>query len=321
MLRFVATRLLLAAVALLGISLIVFVAMRMVPGGFATAMLGPQGAQQPELVDQLNQKYGLDDPLFVQYGVWLKNALQGNFGESLGTHASISHELVRRAGVTIELALLATLVSIGLGVPLGVIAALKRGSPADAGIRGLALVFLSIPDFVLGTLLIYFVSTRHIGLPVSGYVSLSESVTGNLKSMVLPVISLGLITTAIVMRVTRSSVAEVLNEPYVTTARAKGLSPGVVTRRHVLRGALIPVITVVGINVGFLLSGAVIIEEIFALPGLGRYALQGITQRDYPVAQATVVLGAFMFVLSSFLVDLRTPGSIRGFGTNEHMLS
>lgn len=304
MLRFLVTRLLLAAVALLGISLIVFVAMRMVPGGFAVAMLGPQGAQQPELVEQLNERYGLNDPLIVQYGVWLKNALQGDFGESLGTHSSISHELVRRAGVTIELAFLATLVSVVLGVPLGVIAASKRGSPADAGIRGLALLFLSIPDFVLGTLLIYFVSTRHIGLPVSGYVGLGESVVGNLKSMVLPVLSLGLITTAVVMRVTRASVAEVLNEPYIVTARAKGLSPGTVTRRHVLRGALIPVVTIVGIDIGFLLSGAVIIEEIFALPGLGRYALQGIAKRDYPIAQATVVLGATMFVLSSLLVDL-----------------
>ncbi len=304
MLRFILTRLALAAVVLLGISLIVFVAMRMVPGGFATAMLGPQGAQQPELVAQLNERYGLNDPLIVQYSVWLKNALRGDFGESLGTQANISHELVRRAGVTIELALLSTFISVGLGVPLGIIAAIKRGTPADAGVRGLALLFLSIPDFVLGTLLIYFVSTRGIPLPVSGYVSLSESVSGNLKSMVLPVLSLGLITTAIVMRVTRASVAEVLNEPYVVTARAKGLSPRDVTRRHVMRGALIPVITVIGINVGFLLSGAVIIEEIFALPGLGRYALQGILQRDYPVAQATVVLGAAMFVLSSFIVDL-----------------
>jgi peptide/nickel transport system permease protein len=304
MLRFILTRLVLAVVVLLGISLIVFVAMRMVPGGFATAMLGPQGAQQPELVDQLNERYGLNDPLIVQYGVWLRNAVQGDFGESLGTHSSISHELVRRAGVTIELAFLSTLISIGLGVPLGIIAAIKRGTPTDAGVRGLALLFLSIPDFVLGTLLIYFVSTRGIPLPVSGYVSLSESVSGNLKSMVLPVLSLGLITTAVVMRVTRASVAEVLNEPYVVTARAKGLSPRDVTRRHVIRGALIPVITVIGINVGFLLSGAVIIEEIFALPGLGRYALQGILQRDYPIAQATVVLGAAMFVLSSFIVDL-----------------
>ncbi|MCO5223024.1 MAG: ABC transporter permease [Thermomicrobiales bacterium] len=304
MLRFIVTRLVLAVVVLLGISLIVFVAMRMVPGGFATAMLGPQGAQQPELVDQLNERYGLNDPLIVQYGVWLKNALRGDFGESLGTHSSISHELMRRAGVTIELALLSTLISVGVGVPLGIIAAVKRGTPTDAGVRGLGLLFLSIPDFVLGTLLIYFVSTRGIPLPVSGYVSLSESVAGNLKAMVLPVLSLGLITTAVVMRVTRASVAEVLNEPYIVTARAKGLSPRDVTRRHVIRGALIPVITIVGINVGFLLSGAVIVEEIFALPGLGRYALQGILQRDYPIAQATVVLGAAMFVMSSFIVDL-----------------
>ncbi len=304
MLRFLVTRLMFAAVALLGISLIVFVAMRMVPGGFATAMLGPQGAQQPELVRQLNERYGLDDPLLVQYGVWLKHAVRGDFGESLGTHSSISHELARRAGVTIELAVLATFVSVVLGIPMGMVAAAKRGTAADAGLRGAALLFLSIPDFVLGTLLIYFVSTRHIGLPVSGYVPLSESVTGNAKSIVLPVLSLGSIATAVVMRITRASVSEILSEPYIVTARAKGLSSRVVTRRHVLRGALIPVITIVGINVGFLLSGAVIIEELFALPGLGRYALQGISRRDYPVAQATVMLGAFMFVASSLVVDL-----------------
>lgn len=304
MLRFLITRLVLAVVVLVGISLIVFVAMRMVPGGFATAMLGPQGAQQPELVEQLEARYGLDDPLIVQYGVWLKNALQGDFGTSLGTHSSISRELVRRAGVTIELALLATLVSIGLGVPLGIIGAVKRGTPADAGVRGLGLLFLSIPDFVLGTLLIYLVSTRGIPLPVSGYVPWSESIGGNLRSMVLPVLSLGLITTAVVMRVTRASVSEVLAEPYIVTARAKGLSARAITWRHVMRGALIPVLTVIGINVGFLLSGAVIVEEIFALPGLGRYALQGILRRDYPIVQATVVLGAFMFVMTSLVVDL-----------------
>lgn len=304
MARFLVTRVFFAVVALLGISLIVFVAMRLVPGGFATAMLGPQGAQQPELVQQLNERYGLNDPLLVQYGTWLKNVLRGDFGESLGTHSSISYELTRRARVTIELALLATLVSVGFGVPMGIVAATKRGTITDAGVRGLGLLFLSIPDFVLGTLLIYFVSTRHIGLPVSGFVPLSESLIGNLKSMFLPVVSLGLITTAVVMRVTRASVAEVLNEPYIVTARAKGLSSGAVTLRHVLRGALIPVVTIVGINIGFLLSGAVIIEEIFALPGLGRYALQGISRRDYPVAQATVVLGAFMFVLSNLVVDL-----------------
>lgn len=304
MLRYIIRRVLLAAVTIFGISIIVFVGMRLVPGGFVQAMTGPNAAQTPGLVEALEHRYGLDKPLVVQYGYWLKNALRGDLGESLGTHTPVSHEILRRAHVTIELTIFATLISLLLGVPLCVAAALRRARPADGLIRGIGLIGLSIPDFVLGTLLIYFVSTRHIGIPVSGYVGFSDNVGNHLRSMLLPSVSLGIIITSVVMRLTRASVIEVMNEPFVVTARAKGLAPSNVTRNHVVRIALIPLVTTVGINTGYLLSGAVIIEELFSLPGLGRYALQGILNRDYPIAQGAVIAGATMFILINLFADM-----------------
>lgn len=304
MLRYVARRLVIAVITIFGVATIVFFVMRIVPGGIVEALGGPAVARSPELYAQLEKKYGLDRPLIAQYGIWLRNALQGDLGESLGTRASVSSEITRRAGVTIELTALATLLSLVIGVPVGILAAMRRASAGDVVSRSVALVAFSVPDFVLGTLLIYLVSTRGLGLPVSGYIPASENLTGHLKSMTLPTLSLGMITTAVIIRVVRSSVLEVLSEPYVVTARAKGLHPRVVVRRHVLRAALIPTVTIVGINVGYLLSGAVIIEELFSLPGLGRYAYQGIINRDYPVAQATVLVGALMFVLANLAADL-----------------
>jgi len=304
MLRYVVTRAAIAVVTIFGVATIVFVMMRLVPGGIVEVLAGPQAAQQPGLVDRLNEKYGLDEPLIVQYGLWLGNAVRGDLGESIGTRSSVVSELLRRGRVTIELSVLATVLSLVLGVPAGIYAALRRNSPADGLVRIVGLIGLSIPDFVLGTLLIYFVSTRHLGLPVSGYIPAGEDFVGHLKSMVLPTLSLGVITASVVMRVIRSSVVEVLSEPYVVTARAKGLHPRIVTWRHVMRAALIPTVTIVGINLGYLLSGAVIVEELFALPGLGRYALQGILGRDYPVAQGAVIAAALMFVLANLAVDV-----------------
>ena len=304
MLRYVIRRVVFAILTTFGVATIVFVAMRLVPGGFAQAQLGTQGARSPEVVEAINEKYGLDDPIIVQYGKWLGNAVRGDFGESLRMRTSVADEMVRRVKLTLELTFLATLMSLVIGVPAGVLAALKRNSARDVVTRLLSLVWLSIPDFVLGTLLIYFVSTRGIGLPISNYVGFGDDVGGHFRSMFLPTITLGLVTTAVVIRVTRASVIEVLGEPYVVTARAKGLAPRAVAVRHVLRAALIPTVTIVGINTGYLLGGAVIVEELFSLPGLGRYALTGILNRDYPVAQGTVIVAAAMFVLANLLADL-----------------
>jgi peptide/nickel transport system permease protein len=302
--RYVATRIMTALITTLGVATIVFVAMRLVPGGFVQALLGPNAVQQPEVVAAMEKRYGLDQPLIVQYGLWLGNALRGDLGESLRMRTPVSAEIVRRSGITIELTLLATLMSLVFGIPAGVVAALRRNSRADIGTRVVSLIGLSIPDFVLGTLLIYVVSTRHFGLPISGYIAPSEDLAGHLRSMVLPTVTLGLITTSVVMRVMRSSMVEILGEPYVVTAHSKGLHPRTVALNHVLRAALIPTVTIVGINMGYLLGGAVIVEELFSLPGLGRYALTGILNRDYPVAQGTVIVGALMFVFANLAADL-----------------
>ncbi len=302
--RYVLTRLVTAIITTLSVATIVFGAMRLVPGGFAGAFLGPAAGRSPQVVAAIEAKYGLDKPIVVQYGLWLRNAVQGDLGQSLRTRSSVTSEIVRRSILTIELTLLATLMSLVIGIPAGVIAALRRNSVADMLTRAVSLIGLSIPDFVLGTILIYVVSTRHLGLPVSGFIPAGEDLVGHLRSLVLPTLTLGLITTSVVMRVIRSSVVDVLGEAYVVTARAKGLHPRVVALRHVVRAGLIPTVTIVGINMGYLLGGAVIVEELFSLPGLGRYALTGILNRDYPVAQGTVIVGALMFVFANLAADI-----------------
>lgn len=302
--RYLARRFVMALFTIFGVATIVFIAMRLVPGGFAVALLGPNAVQQPEVVAAIEDKYGLDEPVFVQYLLWLGNALQGDLGESLRTQSSVTSEIMRRSLITIELTMLATLMSLVFGIPAGVIAAIRKNSTADVGTRFVSLIGLSIPDFVLGTILIYFVSTRQLGLPIAGYAPFSDGIIEHFKSMVLPTVTLGLIITSVIMRMIRASVIEVMSEPYVVTARSKGLHPRSVALRHVLRAALIPTVTIVGINMGYLLGGAVIVEELFSLPGLGRYALTGIMNRDYPVAQGSVIVGAFMFVVANFAADI-----------------
>ena len=302
--RYIATRAVVALVTILGVATIVFVLMRLIPGGIVQALAGPSVAQQPELVERIKEQYGLNQPLVVQYGIWLGHALHGDLGTSLSTGLPITDEIVRKARLTIELATLATLVSLVVGVPVGMLAALRPNSPIDSVIRVTAVFGLSIPDFVLGTLVIFFVSTHALGLPISQYVSWTEDPLGHLRTMILPTLVLSVGITAVVIRVIRASMLDVLNEAYVVTARAKGLRERTVTRRHVMRAALIPTVTIVGINMGYLLSGAVIVEQLFSLPGLGRFALQGILGRDYPVAQATVVVGTFMFILANLATDI-----------------
>ncbi len=302
MTRFILVRIATSILTIWGVATLVFIALHFVPGGFAEVLLGASAT--PEVIERMNAKFGLDKPVPVQYGYWFFNALQGDLGTSLRSHNSVVSEIFRRSQVTVELTLLSTLFSIIVGVPAGIFAARRRGSPLAVAVQGLSVAGLSIPDFVLGTILIYFVSTQGIGLPVSGYVPPGEDLLGHFYSMVLPTLTLGSITTAIVARVTRSSVLEILSEQYVTTARSKGLRDWLVIRRHVLRNALIPTVTVVGVNVGYLLSGAVIVEQLFSLPGIGRYALQGVLSRDYPVAQGAVLLGATLFVSVNFIVDM-----------------
>jgi peptide/nickel transport system permease protein len=305
MLAFLLRRLVVVVLpTLFGISILVFGAMHMIPGSFVDVAIGIGPDVSQEQRDAIARSYGLDAPLPVQYTRWLGNVLQGDLGESLRTGDSVVGEIVSRLPATLELTLLATVVSLIIAIPAGVFAAVDRGGPFDFVLRVLGLLGLSIPNFLIGTFLVLFISTKWPVLPTTGFVPLGEDIVGNLKSLALPAISLGALLAASVMRMTRSAVLEELGREYLMVARAKGLSNRVVVMRHAVRNALVPVITVVGIQTGFLLGGTVIVEQIFAIPGIGRLALDAVAQRDYPVVQGTTLFIATSFVLMNTLADV-----------------
>lgn len=292
------------APTLLGISILVFGAMHLIPGNFVDVMLGLSADVTPEQREQIAASYGLDEPVPVQYLRWLGNVFQGDLGDSLRTGESVAAEIVSRLPATLELTLLATAVSLVIAIPAGILAAVYRGGVVDVVLRVVGLLGLSIPNFLIATFLVLLVSTRWSFLPTTGYVPLTEDVIGNLKSLTLPAISLGALLTASVMRMMRSAVLEELGKDYLMVARAKGLSGRVIVVRHAVRNALVPVITVVGIQTGYLLGGTVIVEQIFAIPGIGRLALDAVSQRDYPVVQGTTLFIAVAFVMMNTLADL-----------------
>lgn len=305
MLSFLARRIITVFIpTLLGISMLVFGAMRLIPGNFVDVLIGVGPDVSQEQREDIARSYGLDQPLPVQYVLWLGNTLRGDMGTSLRSGNPVAGEIVRRLPVTLELAGLATVASLILAIPAGVAAALTRGRWLDSILRVVALVGLSIPNFLIATMLVLFVSTQWSFLPTTGYVSITDGFWANLKSLALPTISLGSLLAASVMRMTRSSVLEELGKEYLTVARAKGLSQRVVVMRHAVRNALVPVITVVGIQTGYLLGGTVIIEQVFAIPGIGRLALDAVNQRDYPVVQGTTLFIAAAFVFMNLLTDV-----------------
>jgi peptide/nickel transport system permease protein len=303
--RYVARRVLLVVPVLLGLSLAVFLMLRLIPGDVVDVILGGEGAADPERLAELHRLFGLDRPLPQQYLEWVGGLLTGDFGRSIRTSRPILPDVLARLPVTYQLTAMAMLLSLALAIPLGVASAVKRSTRLDAVIRVIGLLGLSVPNFWLGTMLVLLVS-QHFrgGLPTSGYTYPNQDLPGSFRSLVLPALALGAANTAILMRMTRSSMLEVLRQDYVQTARAKGLVEHLVLYRHALRNALIPVATVAGIQVGYLLGGAVIIEQIFALPGLGTLVLNGITQRDYPVVQAGILFIAASFVVVNLAVDL-----------------
>lgn len=304
MLVYFLRQVLLAIPALLGVILITFILMRAVPGDVVTNLVGLEGNVSPERMDEMRRMFGLDLPIHVQFGQWFGAALQGDLGSSLRTSRPIVQDLLLRFPVTLELTFLSLLIALVIAIPLGIIAAVRRGTVVDFLVSVFALLGLSIPGFFLGILLILLFSLKLGMLPPAGYVPVQDSLLENLKNMILPSLSLGLVLAAAITRIVRSSMLEVLNRDYIRTARAKGLAERVVTYRHALRNALIPVVTVVGLQFGTLLGGAVIIEQVFSLPGVGRFALEGINLRDYPVVQGAVLLIAAAFILVNLLVDV-----------------
>jgi len=303
--QFLGKRLLALIPTLLGVSIIVFVVMHFIPGDTISAMIGTQYKLTEAQAEALRAYFGLDKPLLQQYLSWISAALRGNFGYSVRSGEPVLLEILQRFPVTLELTIFSLLIAVVLGIPIGVLSAVRQNSFIDLFGRFLALIGLSMPNFWLGTLIILILS-RYFGLmPNSGnFTSFFVAPLENLKQMIFPAITLGFAFTASVMRTTRSAMLEVMRQDYVRTAESKGLSRRKVIVNHSLVNALIPVITIIGIEFGYLLGGAVIVEDVFALPGIGRLLLNGIQQRDYAVVQGTVLFIALNFVLINLLADV-----------------
>lgn len=289
---------------LLGMSMLIFGAMQLIPGSYVDVLLGVGTDISEEARQEVVRQYGLDKSVPEQYVRWLGGVLTGDFGKSLKTGRPVSSEIMSRIPVTLELAGLATVTSLVLAIPAGIVAALTRGRWPDSVLRVLGLVGLSVPNFLIATMLVLFISTQWRVLPTTGFVPISDGLIPNLKSLLMPTISLGALLAASVMRMMRSSMLEELGKEYLTVARAKGLQQRTVILGHALRNSLIPVITVVGIQTGYMLGGTVIIEQVFAIPGIGRLALDAVNQRDYPLVQGTVLFIAAAFVLMNLITDV-----------------
>lgn len=302
MLRYIQTRLLAMIPVLIGMSILVFVTMRLIPGDAAVVFLGTKPT--PEAVAAFRHKVGLDLPMYQQYFDWIGRLARGDLGISVTTGTDIRTELLSRLPVTAELTFLAILFAVVIAVPLGIIAALNHNKAIDLGLTSLGMIGLSLPNFWLGTLLAFFFAIKVQWFPPGGFVPFMDDPIANLKSMALPALSLGLVSASIIMRMTRSSMLEVVRQDYVRTARAKGLRGSAVTRGHLLKNALIPVITVAGMEVGYIFGGAFLIEAVFYLPGIATYALLAVNQRDYPVLQTVVLLVTFTFMLINLIVDI-----------------
>ena len=324
MLRVIIHRLLISIPTFIGVTLIAFVMIRLVPGDPVLLMIGERGAS-PEVIAEMRSNLGLDQPLVTQYLLFIKNALSGDLGTSVISKKPVTQEFFARFPATLELAFLGLLIAVVIGIPVGILAAAKRNSFFDYFFMGGALVGYSMPIFWWGLILILIFSVTLGWTPVSGRLSVFfdvPPVTGfmlidtllseegfeafwdALKHLILPAFALGTIPLASIARMTRSSLLEVLREDYIRTARAKGLRRSVVIVKHALRNALVPIITVVGLMVGTMLTGAILTETIFSWPGIGRWLVASVTSRDYPVIQGGVLLIAFTIVVVNLCVDL-----------------
>ncbi|WP_214406148.1 ABC transporter permease [Pseudonocardia lacus] len=322
MLRFVLRRLLQVIPTLLLLSLLVFAWLRALPGGPASAFLGDRAT--PEAIAALNRQLGLDQPIFIQYGQFLGRILSGDFGASTITGQPVLAEIGRALPATVELSLAALLIAVLLGIPLGYLAASRRGGPLDVSTIMGTLVGVAVPVFFLGYLLKAFFAVQLRWFPPSGRQAVgidATDVTGlavldglltrewdaswdALLHLVLPAVTLATIPLAVIVRITRASVLDVMGSDFVRTANSKGLAPGTVRGRHVLRNALLPVSTTIGLQVGLLLAGAVLTEKVFVWGGIGTLLADAITLKDYPRLQALLLLGALVYVLVNLLVDL-----------------
>ena len=284
------------------VSMLIFGLQQLLPGDPAKILAGED--QDPQVIAYLQAKLHLDEPLPVRYGYWVWGVLQGDLGESVRTQLPVLDLILQKLPVTLELAVLAFLVAVLIGIPAGVVSAVARGSPWDHGANLFALWGLSTPNFWLGILLIMLFSVQLGWLPASGYVSPFEDLAGNLAAMAMPAFVLGNAIAAVLMRHTRSAMLQVMSSDYVRTARAKGLSERAVVIKHALRNALTPIITLGALELGTLLSGAVLTEQVFTIPGFGKLIVDAVFNRDYAVVQGVVLFTATTYILLNLLADL-----------------
>ena len=302
MLDYLIQRLAISAVTLVLISLIVFTGVRLIPGDPARVMAGTD-ADEAGLAE-IRAKYGLNDPIPVQYLRWVGLALRGDLGESIRTRESVVKTVARKLPITAELACFAILIALTIAIPIGVLSAVRRNTFWDYLANSLSLCGLSVPSFWLGIMLILLLSVRLGWLPASGFVSFLQEPVANLQRMIMPAFVLGTALAAVLMRQTRNSMIEVLSADYIRTAYSKGLAGRAVVFRHAIRNGLIPVVTILGLQTGALMSGAVVTEQIFVVPGFGRLIVEAVFTRDYPLVQGVVLITASSYVLINLLVDM-----------------
>lgn len=282
-------------------TIVVFLGVRALPGGPAVALSSE--TSDPAVLRAISHKYGLDKPLPVQYGTWLSHAARGDLGQSPKSGLSVAQTIVQRIPITLELTVLALLIAVAIGLPIGVLAAVRRSSLADYVCSTSALVGLSVPHFWLGILFILAFAVHLHALPASGFVPIGDPLA-NLQHMIMPAFVLGIGLAAVVMRQMRSAMLDSLGADYIRTARAKGMGEWRVIGIHALRNSLMTVVTVVGLQLGTLISGAVITEQIFVIPGIGKLTIDSVFSRDYPTLQAVVLVTATGYILANLLVDL-----------------
>ena len=302
MLAYIARRLLAMIPVMAVVAVLVFSMLRLTPGDPAAIIAGAAATSQ-DIVD-IRQKLGLDRPIVTQFAIWIGRVLTGDFGESFFYKKQVADLILDRAGPTLALAAFTMLLSVLVAVPLGVVAAYRQGTWIDRLVMGFSVLGFSVPVFVIGYSLIYVFAIKLNWLPVQGYQPIAEGVGGFVQRLILPSITLSVIYIALIARIARTSVLEVLGEDYIRTARAKGLSNRVVLMRHALRNAAVPIITVIGIGIALLIGGVVVTESVFSIPGLGRLTVDAVLARDYPTVQAVILLFAFVYVLINLLVDV-----------------
>ena len=289
---------------LLGVSVAVFLMIRLIPGTIVDQMIGTEGTYSEQSMRALRTFFGLDQPIHLQYARWLGRVLRGDLGTSWRTGLPVIQMITSRLQVTLELTLGAMLVALAVGIPLGIVSARRENTRLDHAVRVLSLFSLSIPVFWQATMLILATSLWLDWAPAVDFVSPFTSLRANLAIIALPSLALGTAVAAVFMRMTRSTLLEVMRQDYIRTARAKGLREQGVVWGHALKNSLIPLITVVGVQVGYLLGGVVVTEEVFTLPGVGRLILWAVFQRDYPLVQGTILFVSLLFMLSNLVVDL-----------------